>query len=343
MSSSALECPSCHQQVSAEARYCHNCGLPTKRTEPTDSQSYDLDRFFELALDLLCIAGMDGYFKRVNPAFARILGYSGDELLGQPFVDFIHPDDRTETLREVSKLTEGSPTLAFENRYRCKDGTYKNLYWTSSPEPGTGLLYAIARDVTELRRLQDKLWKPLRVDLATGIPNRQAFHEALEDEWRRTGRLNAPLTMAIVDLDNFDLYNEKHGRAGGEECLKAVAQELQQFTRRAGDAVARFGGKRFGLLLTGGLSHEEGLAIAERIRAEIAGLSIEHANSEEPGHVTVSVGVTSVIPSAETGPSALVAAAEEAVAKAKTEGRDRISGSMVSPTRPGAARPPASP
>ncbi len=343
MSSSTLECPSCHQQVSEEARYCHNCGLPTKRRASPESQQYDLEKFFELALDLLCIAGMDGYFKRVNPAFASVLGYTAGELLGQPFVDLIHPEDRTETLREISKLTEGSPTLAFENRYRCKDGTYKNLYWTSFPEPGTGLLYAIARDVTELRRLQDKLWKPLRVDLATGIPNRQAFHEALDDEWRRTGRHHAPLTMAIADLDRFEAYNEKYGRAGGEECLKAVAQALRQFTRRAGDAVARFGGKRFGLLLTGGLSHEEGLAIAERIRAEIAGLSIEHTTSDTPGRITVSVGVTSVHPSAETGPSTLVAAAEAAVAKAKTEGRDRISGSVVSPTRPGAARPPPSP
>jgi diguanylate cyclase (GGDEF)-like protein/PAS domain S-box-containing protein len=343
MGSTAQECPSCHEQISQEARYCHHCGLPIKRTAPTEGQQFDLEKFFELALDMLCIAGMDGYFKRVNPAFQRILGYSADELLGQPFVDLIHPDDRTETLREVSKLTEGSPTLAFENRYRCKDGTYRNLYWTSFPDPGTGLLYAIARDVTELRRLQDRLWKPLRVDLATGIPNRQAFHEALDDEWRRTGRLHAPLTMAIIDLDSFDAYNEKYGREGGEACLKAVARALQHFSRRAGDAVARFGGKRFGLLLTGGLNHEEGLIIAERIRAEVADLSIEHPTLETTSHVTVSVGVASVVPSVDVGPSILVAAAEDAVAKAKTEGRDRVSGSIVSPIRPGAGRPPPGP
>lgn len=109
---------------------------------------YEFRKYFEVSLDMLCIAGTDGYFKRVNPAFERTLGWSSEELLSRPFVDFAHPDDVEATLREMEKLNRGIPTVSFENRYRCADGGYKHLLWTSYPDPKTGLIYAIARDVT---------------------------------------------------------------------------------------------------------------------------------------------------------------------------------------------------
>jgi len=106
---------------------------------------FDLERFFEYAVDLLCIAGVDGFFVVVNPAFPRTLGYSAAELLSRPFVDFVHPADRDATVAETGQLADGSPTLSFSNRYRHKDGYYLWLHWTAYPEPGTGLIYAIAR------------------------------------------------------------------------------------------------------------------------------------------------------------------------------------------------------
>jgi PAS domain S-box-containing protein len=110
---------------------------------------HEFQKYFEVSLDMLCIAGTDAYFKRVNPAFERTLGWPSETLLSRPFLDFVHPDDLDKTVHEIEKLSEGIPTVSFTNRYGCADGSWKQLMWTAHPEPETGLIYAIARDITE--------------------------------------------------------------------------------------------------------------------------------------------------------------------------------------------------
>lgn len=114
----------------------------------------ELDRFFTLSLDLLCVAGFDGYFKRLNPAWERVLGYTSDELLARPYLEFVHPDDRAQTMTEADKLSGGGQVLAFENRYRAKDGSYRWLEWAAVPYPSEQTIYAAARDITERKDAQ---------------------------------------------------------------------------------------------------------------------------------------------------------------------------------------------
>ena len=116
-----------------------------------------VDRFFEGSLDLLAIAGMDGYFKRMNPAFSELLGFTTDELLATPIIDMIHPDDRAATIEQATNLKKGTPMISFENRYRCRDGSWRRLSWRAQPDLTERLLYSTARDVTEIRRIELEL------------------------------------------------------------------------------------------------------------------------------------------------------------------------------------------
>ncbi|HET9369470.1 MAG TPA: response regulator [Vicinamibacterales bacterium] len=117
----------------------------------------ELDRFFQLSIDMLCIVGFDGYFKRVNPAWQRILGYTQEELLSRPYLDFVHPDDRSATVAGAEHLSEGKELLHFENRYLHKDGTMRWLLWTAAPIADQQVIYGAARDITERKEAEATL------------------------------------------------------------------------------------------------------------------------------------------------------------------------------------------
>ena len=117
----------------------------------------ELDRFFAMTTSLLCIAGYDGFFKRITPSWSVLFGWSESELLSKPYLSFVHPEDLEATLVEAASLVEGRKTGSFINRYRCKDGTWRTLRWVSSPDAERGLVFAAVQDVTELLEVQQRL------------------------------------------------------------------------------------------------------------------------------------------------------------------------------------------
>jgi diguanylate cyclase (GGDEF)-like protein/PAS domain S-box-containing protein len=213
------------------------------------------DRFFDLSIDLVCIAGTDGYFKQLNPAFEVVFGYTREELLGKPFIEFVHPDDREATLKQVEGLSAGRPSIDFENRYACKDGSYRWLSWHASPEPG-GAIYAVARDITERRAQQEKLaalTEELRVmavvDELTGLHNRRGFHLLAEQHLKHAQRSRKKATFFFADLDGLKQINDQLGHEVGDRALREAASVLAAAFRKS-DIVARLGGDEFVVLAT---------------------------------------------------------------------------------------------
>jgi len=158
---------------------------PANFNLPTED---DLRGFIDLSLNLMCIVGTDGYFKHVNPAWETNFGFTSEELLARPYLEFVHPQDRAATAAEAAHITSGRSTLSFENRYRCKDGGYKWLLWSAIVRPERGLIYAVATDVTERKRAEARLAAQYAVTrvlaeaptLASGTPRiLQAICESL--------------------------------------------------------------------------------------------------------------------------------------------------------------------
>jgi PAS domain S-box-containing protein len=174
----------------------------------------DLDRIFTLSSDLITVADFDGYFTRINPAAEQVLGYTEEELLGRPYLEFVHPDDRERTAAEAAAIGHGKTTMSFENRFVRKDGSYKVLEWTSTPVLEDRLMYAVARDVTErrhaeaeLERLADQQAALRRVatQVVRGVPAAGIFSAVAEELERlfhaqatTIGRLEPDATMTIV-------------------------------------------------------------------------------------------------------------------------------------------------
>ncbi|MBI5815668.1 MAG: PAS domain S-box protein [Nitrospinae bacterium] len=121
-----------------------------------------LEKFFALSQDIMCVAGRDGYFKKLNPAFARISGFTEQELLGRPFMEFIHPDDRPGAQAALEKLLSGMPVVDFENRLLCQDGSCRWLEWQAAADLESGLFFATARDVTERKKADAALGETRR-------------------------------------------------------------------------------------------------------------------------------------------------------------------------------------
>ena len=168
----------------------------------------------------------------------------------------------------------------------------------------------------ELRRLSVK-------DGLTGLTNRRGFDAFLEQAWKGAIRQRTPIAVILLDIDHFKLYNDHYGHLGGDECLKRVAMAINDCVKRESDFAARYGGEEFVLVASG--ANPDGFAhLAEAVRANVEALGEEHSTSPTGDYVTVSVGLAVGVPNADSSASSLVALADEALYKAKEEGRNRV-------------------
>ncbi|HEY4095603.1 MAG TPA: PAS domain S-box protein [Baekduia sp.] len=159
----------------------------------------EVERIFELSLDPLCVASLDGRFVRINPAFAHALGYSRSELLHRPVVELIHPDDRPSAYDALAALAGGLELVQFENRYLRSDGSFCWLEWSVRPVPEEGRLYCAARDVSDRRRAEDELREAQRLVESS----RDELH-LLVDEQAALRRVATVVARGVSPMEVFD-------------------------------------------------------------------------------------------------------------------------------------------
>jgi PAS domain S-box-containing protein len=136
------------------------------------------NRFFAVSIDMLCQLDFNGYFKRLNPAWERTLGFTVEELRSRPFIEFVHPDDRERTLQQNRIVRDGGSALGFENRYLCRDGSYRWFLWNAASDAGERVIYSVARDITARKEADDERERLLG-ELQTALAEVKVLREIL--------------------------------------------------------------------------------------------------------------------------------------------------------------------
>jgi diguanylate cyclase (GGDEF)-like protein/PAS domain S-box-containing protein len=283
--------------------------LSARRRDASDER----DHWFEMSGDMVCEASLDGFLTRVNDAWTTRLGYTRAELMGRPYAELIHPDDVESTRAAASNFVAGPFEIVnFENRYRTKDGEWRWLLWSARTYGQR--IYARATDITELKLLAAEREQLLALSQAmaltdelTALPNRRAWDGELQRELARATRSGHPLSLAMIDVDDFKRFNDDRGHLAGDAALRRTAAAWVESLRQV-DFLARYGGEEFSVLLPG-CSSGEALQVIDRLRAAT------------PDGLTSSAGLASWDGSESA--EALVARADAALYEAKRTGRDR--------------------
>ncbi|HEY3486991.1 MAG TPA: diguanylate cyclase, partial [Gammaproteobacteria bacterium] len=181
--------------------------------------------------------------------------------------------------------------------------------------------YQVLERTNELRAAQYELEKLTKIDSLTGLYNRRYFEEYLHQEWKRAVREQSSLSVMMIDMDHFKLFNDHYGHLIGDDCLREISGAILGSAQRSSDIVARYGGEEFIMILP---NTEDPLPIAEKCRAAVEQLGIPHKHAPTLKFVTISIGVSTAIPQAGVDPSTLVHYADQALYRAKQLGRNKV-------------------
>ncbi|MEA2755517.1 MAG: hypothetical protein QOJ54_1806 [Aliidongia sp.] len=184
------------------------------------------------------------------------------------------------------------------------------------------------RNQLELRRARDDLYHRAVTDGLTGLANRRRFDEVLVLEYARQIRANGLLSLVLVDVDHFKLYNDQYGHVAGDNCLRQIAETMQAVVRRTSDLVSRYGGEEFALILPE-TSLANAITLSEALRLSVSAQAIEHNRSPVAQHVTVSLGIATTICVIDGMPARLLAQADLQLYAAKKAGRNRVEAIML--------------
>ena len=276
--------------------------------------------------DSLLIVNPDtGQLIDFNDGAADNLGYSRDELNQLKITDFDISIDGDGAWKNMVKKITISGDWIYQGSHQNKEGHQfpVEVAFKFISRDDCNYLVAVARDITERKKVEQQLMDLSNRDGLTGVYNRRFMDETLNAEWNRLKRDKAPLSLIMIDVDHFKLYNDAYGHQAGDHCLKNIAQVLEGTVNRPADFVARYGGEEFIAILPN--TDSEGASyIAEDFRSGIAALELVHRESTTSDFVSVSVGCASMVPSPKDMPTVLVELADKALYQAKSQGRNRV-------------------
>jgi diguanylate cyclase (GGDEF)-like protein/PAS domain S-box-containing protein len=299
----------------------------------------------DYATDIVIRLDADLVRRYVSPACREILGYEPEELLGVTPGSTTHPEDAAHVMQALQSLLTGdTERQSIVNRLRHRDGRW---IWVEAlvrtikdPQTGTptGIIGAL-RDISARKAVEDQLAQAHRrleaaalQDGLTGLANRRGFDDAVAREVKRARRDGTPLSLIMIDVDWFKAFNDRYGHPTGDECLRRISGAIRSAAQRPGDLPTRYGGEEFAVLLPD--TDEDGaVTIAERVRMTVIDLAVAHHIGVD-GVVTVSIGVASIVRSADADSAKLLMHdADRALYFAKDSGRNIVvRASQLAPT-----------
>lgn len=298
----------------------------------------DLALLVDSSADLLTKLDAEGRIFFASASARQMFEVEPAALLGLHPSDYLLPEDLGPVMADIEAMVAGR-LLEFrrEARLRRRDG---RLHWVEAHarvacDPVTGAFRAIVsalRDIRDRKALEAHLSDLANQDGLTGIANRRRFDAALQTEWARTLREGTELSLLLMDVDRFKLFNDRYGHQVGDDCLRAVCSAVAGAARRPGDLVARYGGEEIAAILPG-TGAAGALDVAQRMLQAVRDLGIPHEDKPElPRSVTLSIGAATAL--ARIGgrmamPEVLLQAADTALYKAKAAGRNRLATALV--------------
>jgi diguanylate cyclase (GGDEF)-like protein/PAS domain S-box-containing protein len=280
----------------------------------------------------------DGSFREllyVNDQVESIYGISPEELRedGLTFFNGIYPDHHARVEEAIERLRNGEK-VKLEYRVNKEEDFCRWVSVQGVPifeEGSVERIIGSSREITERKKYEKELEQARKQlkqqtyeDPLLHIPNRRLFNERFQEEWSRALRESNPLSMLLVDIDEFKKYNDRYGHQQGDWCLKKIAETLENELKRKTDIVARYGGEEFVVILSN--TDEEGLrTVAERLRTAVRECEIPHETSSVTDYVTISLGGATMVPDASTSRDALLRVVDEQLYEAKEQGKDQVS------------------
>ena len=312
--------------------------------QAASSPGPDLDagifqRLFQEIPEAMVISDNFGRILQVNREFTLMFGYREEEARGRLIDDLVAPEERREEAETITEAVAHGQKFALEAVRRRKDGSRVDVSLLGVPildRDRQVAVFGIYRDISARVKAERSLIESRRqleeanvmlertscLDGLTAIPNRRSFEQFYDLEWRRAAREGSWLSLVMIDVDFFKDFNDFYGHVRGDKCLRQIAQCLQMLDR-PGDLVARYGGEEFVAVMSS-TPLEGARHMAERMREQVKALRIPHARSTAAAHVTLSLGVASLVPDPRFHPRDLLLRADQALYLAKAGGRDRV-------------------